>query len=288
MDLCNIDDIRLLLARHGFRFQKSLGQNFLCDASVLEEIAESADITKETCVLEIGPGIGALSRELCARAKKVVAIELDRRLPEILSETMADCPNFTLVQGDVLRLDLNDLCNKEFGSARAVVCANLPYYITTPALQAFVSCKRFSAVTVLIQKEAAARIAADAGTSEYGAFILWVRYHMEAEILLDVPRDRFIPAPNVDSAVIRLTRRAAPPVEADEESLFKLIRAAFAQRRKTLSNALSSAYNGKITKIQIQELLKSLGFSENVRGEALTLTEFSHLSLNLNKYLSGN
>lgn len=288
MDLCNIDDIRLLLARHGFRFQKSLGQNFLCDGSVLESIADSAKITKDTCVLEIGPGIGALSRELCARAKKVVSIELDRRLPDILSETMSDCPNFSLVQGDVLRLDLNALCNEKFGDAHTVVCANLPYYITTPALQAFVACKRFSSVTVLIQKEAAARVAAAAGTPEYGAFILWLQYHMQPEILFDVPRDRFIPAPNVDSAVVRLTRRAAPPVEADEESLFKLIRAAFAQRRKTLSNALSSVYNGKITKNQIQELLKSLGFVENVRGEALTLTEFSHLSLNLNKFISGN
>lgn len=286
MDICNIDDIKLLLARHGFRFQKSLGQNFLCDADVLRSIAACADITKDTCVLEIGPGIGALTRELCTRARKVTAVELDRRLPAVLAETMADHDNFALVQGDALKLNMSDLCDTQFGDAPTVACANLPYYITTPALETLISCKRLSTITVLVQKEMAARMIAKAGTSDYGVFILWVQYHMQPEIVMEVPRDRFVPAPNVDSAVVKLTRRAAPPVEGDEKKLFRLIRAAFAQRRKTLLNALSTAYSGNISKNELKDLFNMCNLSENIRGEALTLLDFSRLLSNLDKILS--
>ena len=286
IDLCNIDEIRPLLTRHGFRFQKSLGQNFLCDASALSAIAGSARITKETCVLEVGPGIGALSRELCARAKKVVAVELDQRLPALLAETMAGCGDFEVVQGDILRLDLDALCSERFGSAPAVVCANLPYYITTPALEKLVSCRRFSTITVLVQKEAAARLTAEPGTPEAGAFVLWLQYHTRPEIMAEVPRDRFIPAPNVDSTVVRFTRREAPPVEGDEEALFRLIRAAFAQRRKTLLNALTAVYGSKIPKNDMANLFKTCNLKENIRGEALTLTDFSRLLLIIDKILS--
>lgn len=285
-DLCNIDEIRLLLTRHGFHFQKSLGQNFLCDAPALRAIADSARISEETCVLEVGPGIGSLSRELCARAKKVVAVELDQRLPPLLAETMADHSNFTLVQGDILKLDLEELCTREFGVAPAVVCANLPYNITTPALEHLVSCRRFSSVTVLVQKEMAARINAKPSTPEYGVFVLWLQYHMIPEILFDVPRGQFIPSPHVDSAVVRLVRRDSPPVDGDETRLFQLIRAAFAQRRKTLLNALNAAYGGKIPKSDLANLLQICGFGENVRGEALNLLNFSKLLLIIDNYLN--
>lgn len=286
MDLCNINHIKPLLARHGFHFQKSLGQNFLCDPAVPRAIADNAGIGADTAVLEVGPGIGALSRELCARARTVVAVELDRRLPEVLRETMADCRNFSLVQGDILKTDLPALCDERFGPGDAVCCANLPFYITTPALEKLLSCGRFRTMTVLVQREVADRLAARPGTPDNGAFTLWLQYHARPEIVMNVPRDRFIPAPNVDSAVVRLDRLAAPPVPGDEDRLFRLVRAAFAQRRKTLLNALSAAYGDKISKADLADLLKSLNIPENIRGEALTLTDFSRLSLTLDNYLA--
>lgn len=283
MELCNIDHIRPLLARHGFHFQKSLGQNFLCDPEVPRAIADNAGIDAESCVLEVGPGIGALSRELCARARKVVAVELDRRLPAVLSETMRGIDNFSLVQGDILKTDLHALCDTQFGPGLHVCCANLPFYITTPALQALLGCGRFRTVTVLIQKEVADRLVAKPGTPDNGAFTLWLQYHAVPGIVMSVPRDRFVPAPNVDSAVVRLDRRDAPPVPGDEEQLFRLIRAAFSQRRKTLVNSLLSVYGSEINKSELTDLLISLNFPENIRGEALSLSDFSRLLALLDK-----
>ncbi len=236
MDLCDIRVIEGLLRRHGFHFSKSLGQNFLCDETVPYDIAASAGLHEQIGVVEIGPGIGALSRQLCAYGGPVVAVELDRRLAPLLAETMGDLPNFTLVQGDVLKTDLRALCAEHFDGQEVVACANLPYYITTPAITALLECGCFSSVTVMVQKEVAERICAAPGTKAYGAFSLYVAYHATAEQVLSVPRDCFVPSPKVNSAVVRLVPHKVPPVQADERILFSLIKAAFAQRRKTMSN----------------------------------------------------
>ena len=283
MDLCNLPQIKALLQRHGFHFSKGLGQNFLCDPTVPEEIAAHAGLTPETCVLEVGPGIGALSCQLCRLAKQVTAVELDRRLPAVLEETMEEFSNFYLVEGDILKVDLPALCREQFGDAPAVACANLPYYITTPAITALLESGCFSSVTVMVQKEVARRICAKPGTSDYGAFTVYIQYHTSPSIVLDVPRTCFVPAPNVDSAVVRLDVRRTPPVEEAEKPLFQVVRAAFAQRRKTLVNGLFAAFGDRWSKPELAELLKSLGFSENVRGETLGLEAFAKLSVELHK-----
>lgn len=283
MEFCNIHHIKALLSRHGFHFSKGLGQNFLCDPSVPEHIAAGAGITPDTCVLEVGPGIGALSHQLCKRAKQVTAVELDKRLPPVLEETMADFDNFSLVEGDILRVDLPAICREHFGDAPAVACANLPYYITTPAITALLESGCFSAITVMVQKEVAQRICAGPGTADYGAFTVYINYHARASVILDVPRDCFIPAPNVDSAVVHLDVRKAPPVEGEEKQIFRVVKAAFAQRRKTLVNGLFAAYGDKWSKAELAEMLVRLGHSASVRGEALSLEDFARLSLELHK-----
>ena len=281
MNLCDINQIKLLLARHGFQFSKDLGQNFLCDEAIPAAIAERAGISPETCVVEIGPGIGALSAQLCKRAKQVVAVELDRRLPAILQETMAAYDNFTLVEGDVLKTDLSTLCREHFGDAPVIACANLPYYITTPAITALLECGCFERVVVMVQKEAAQRICAGPGDKDYSAFSAQVAYYAKPEMILDVPHDLFIPAPKVDSVVLRLDVHKKPVTMADKKAVFRVIRAAFANRRKTFANGLCMEYGKSLSKAQAEALLTQLGFAHNVRGEALSLSNFDAIAVKL-------
>ncbi len=278
MKLTDINHIKALLARHGFRFSKGMGQNFLCDASVPCDIAAGAGIDENTFVLEVGPGIGALTQALCERAKHVTAVELDRRLFPLLGETMSDTANFTLVEGDILKTDIAALVAEQSGGARAVAAANLPYYITSPAISALIDSHCFDSITVMVQKEVARRICAAPGTSDYGAFTLYIAYHAAAGIILDVPRTCFIPQPNVDSAVVRLDILTQSPVSCDREKLFSVIKASFAQRRKTLQNCLASAFTGKITKNEIENLLINLGIPPTVRGEALNIFDFARIA----------
>ncbi len=279
MDLCNLNDIRTLLQRHGFRFSKGLGQNFLCDPAVPEAIAAGAGIDERTGVLEVGPGIGCLTERLCARAHKVVSVELDGRLAPVLSETMAAHSNFTLVQGDILKIDLAALCEKEFGCGRAVACANLPYYITSPAIAALLECRRFEAVTVMVQREVARRICARPGTADYGAFSVFVQWHTQPSVLLEVGRECFVPSPKVDSSVVRLDVRQSPPVAVCDEALFfRVVKAAFAQRRKTLLNCLSAGFSGLCTKEEMNNCIKCCGVDPGARGETLSIEEFARLS----------
>lgn len=279
MGLCDINEIREILGRHGFRFSKSLGQNFLTAAWVPERIAQSCGVDSESCVLEIGPGMGCLTRELSARAAQVAAIELDRALFPVLEETLAGCGNVEVVQGDVLKTDLAALCREKFGGRPTYACANLPYYITSPAIAALLDCGAFCGVTVMVQKEVAARICAPAGSSDYSAFSIYVQYHAKARILFDVPADCFVPKPKVDSAVIRLDPYTAPPVTVCDEALFfAIVRAAFNQRRKTLVNAAASAFGGRLDKAEISGLVTACGLDERVRGERLDLAQYAALT----------
>lgn len=279
MGLCDIQDIRAILGRHGFHFSKSLGQNFLTAAWVPARIAAECGVDGDSCALEVGPGMGCLTVELSKRAGRVAAIELDRALFPVLAETLADCPNVEVVQGDVLKTDLAALCKEKFGDQPVYACANLPYYITTPAITALLESGAFRAVTVMVQKEVAERICAAPGTADYSAFSIFVQYRARAEILFDVPADCFVPQPKVDSAVIRLTPLDAPAVAVSDEKLFfAIVRAAFNQRRKTLSNAAVAAFNGKLDKNDVAELLESCGLDPRVRGERLSLAEFAALT----------
>lgn len=278
MDLCDYTTIRALLERHGFHFSKSMGQNFLTDPQIPSDIA-AASGADETCgVLEIGPGIGPLTAELAQRAGKVVSIELDKTLLPVLAETMAPFPNVEILQGDALRLDLNALAAEKFQGLTPLVCANLPYNITSSILQKLVDTPCFQSVTVLIQKEVAQRLSAPQGSSEGGAFSLFLQYHMEVEMLFEVPRDKFLPAPRVDSAVLRCRRRKQPAVEvSDEPFFFKVLRGAFLLRRKTLVNSLSAALP-KSSKEDILRAIGNCGLPPDVRGERLTLQDFAALA----------
>ena len=284
-DLCDLEQIKLLLARHGFHFSKNLGQNFLIDRTVPESIAESAGISPETCVLEIGPGIGALSAQLCKRAKKVCAVELDSRLPAILSETMQAYPNFHLVSGDVLKLDIPALCREQFGDAPVVACANLPYYITTPAISALLHANCFEQITIMVQKEAAQRICAEIGEEGYCAFSAEVAYACTAKTVLSVPRSCFVPQPNVDSVVLALTPHTTYTEKYPQKAFNRALRAAFANRRKTLVNGICLEMGKQITKEQASDLLCSLGLARDIRGERLTVDELGRLGLAMEQVL---
>lgn len=273
MNLTDYNDIRELLARHGFRFSKSMGQNFLTADWVPERIAESARLDRETAVLEIGPGVGCLTAQLAQRAGKVLAVELDRSLSGVLAETLSAYDNVELLFGDILRQDIPALVRERFGGMRAVVCANLPYNVTSPLLTALIRCECFETITVMIQREVARRICAVPDTPDWGAFSLFVQWHTQPELLFDVPPHCFHPQPKVTSSVIRLTRRAEKPFDvSDEAFLFKIIRAAFNQRRKTLPNALSSGLGTE--RSEIERVLERCGIDPRTRGEALTLGEF--------------
>lgn len=273
--------IEALLKRHGFHFSKSMGQNFLIDPAIPYEIAESSRANEQNGVLEIGPGIGALSHELCERAGKVVAVELDKTLLPILDETMARFDNFEVVSADILKTDIPALVREKFAGLTPIVCANLPYNITTPAITALIESKCFESITVLVQKEVAERLCAAPGTSAYGAFSVFMQYYTEPELLFTVPRECFEPQPKVTSAVLRAVVRREPPVEVedeDEKFFFRVVYAAFALRRKTLVNSLMTAFGSQLTKEQVTQAVTSCGLEANIRGERLGLSEFAVLA----------
>ncbi len=269
--------IKEVLQRHGFRFSKSLGQNFLINPTVCPRMARACG-GECTGVIEIGPGLGVLTRELSRVSKRVAAIELDRRLFPVLQETLADCGNVELIEGDVLKLDLQKLIDEKFGGEEVCVCANLPYYITSPVIMRLLeSGLPIRTITVMVQKEAARRICAPPGTRECGAVSVSVWYHARPEMLFQVGRGSFLPQPNVDSAVLRLDLRKVPPVRAeDEEQFFRVARSAFLQRRKTAANSVASA--GEYGKDQVERALEILGLPKNIRAERLTLEEFAGLA----------
>ena len=269
MNLTNLADIRALLARHDFRFSKSLGQNFLTAAWVPADIADASGADARTGVLEVGPGIGCLTEQLAQRAVKVVSVELDERLRPVLAETLAGYENVELVFGDVLALDLPQLVAERFAGLRPVVCANLPYNVTSPLLTAFLTAGCFDTVTVMIQREVARRLCARP---------VFVQWHAEPELLFDVPPHCFVPAPKVTSTVVRLRVRKSPPVAVqDEKLLFTVARAAFNQRRKTLVNALSAGVPG-CDKARAAAAVAACGLDARVRGETLSLARFAALS----------
>lgn len=262
----------------GFSFNKSLGQNFLINPSVCPRIAELGGCGKGVCALEIGTGVGVLTRELAARCDKVVAVEIDEKLKPILAETLADCPNTEIVFGDVMETDLAALIKEKFGGSETVVCANLPYYITSPIIMKILESRLpVKSLTVMVQKEAANRICAAPGTRECGAVSYAVRYFSEPKLLFRVNRGSFMPSPNVDSAVIRLdVRHDLRLPEAEERMLFRLIRAGFSQRRKQLPNPLSEEL--KLPKAQIAQMLAQVGIKPTARAEELTLEDFEKLA----------
>ncbi|MBQ6868427.1 MAG: 16S rRNA (adenine(1518)-N(6)/adenine(1519)-N(6))-dimethyltransferase RsmA [Clostridia bacterium] len=285
--LCEIGYIKELLRRHGFGFSKALGQNFLCAPHVPVTIAENANIDSETSVIEVGPGIGTLSSELCSRAKQVVAIELDQRLPDILKETMAEYYNFSIVQGDVLKVDINEIVRENFGDGKVVACANLPYYITTPAISALIEAGCFKSITVMVQREVAKRICSKENTADYGAFTVYVNYYTKPKIILDVPAGCFIPAPKVDSAVVRMDILDEPSVKVNDEKLFfQVVKAAFAQRRKQLVNCINMAFPA-VSKDMCGKMLTEMGLSATIRGEALSVEQLGQLSDKIGEVING-
>ena len=275
-------EIRRLLDRHGFRFSHSMGQNFLIDASVPERIAESVRADQNCSVLEVGPGIGCLTTELAKRAGTVLSVELDRSLQPVLKETLGETDNTELLFADVMKLDLRTLAEEKLPLPTKLVCANLPYNITSPVLTSMIRADCFARICVMIQKEVAERICAGPGKKDYGAFGLFVQWYYEPELLFTVPPHCFMPQPKVTSAVIRLTKREQPPFKVDnEERLFQVIRAAFNQRRKTLTNALTAA-DPALSKTNCERILKLCDLDTNIRGEKLNLVDFARISNEIN------
>ena len=269
-----------VLQKFNFNFQKKFGQNFLINTSILEQIIDAAQITEDDFVLEIGPGIGTMTQYLCESARKVVAVEIDSNLIPILQETLKEYDNVEVLNQDILKVDINKLAEEQNGGKPIKVVANLPYYITTPIIMAlFEQHVPLANVTVMVQKEVAARMKSGPGSKDYGALSLAVQYYADPYIVANVPCNCFMPRPNVDSAVIRLTRYEEPPVQVkDEKMLFKIIRASFNQRRKTLQNGLNNSSELNFTKDQIAAAIAEAGFSPSVRGEALTLEQFAKLT----------
>lgn len=269
-----------IIQKYEFMFQKKFGQNFLIDTHVLEKIISAAGITKDDCVLEIGPGIGTMTQYLAENAGHVVAVEIDRNLIPILKETLADYDNVTVINEDILRVDIKALAEEYNGGKPIKVVANLPYYITTPIImELFESGVPIDNITVMVQKEVADRMKEGPGSKDYGALSLAVQYYAEPEIVANVPPNCFIPRPNVGSAVIRLTRHKEMPVEVKDPALmFKIIRASFNQRRKTLQNGLGNAPELPYTKEQIAAAIAEMGLTPTIRGEALSLAQFAQLS----------
>ena len=269
-----------IIQKYEFMFQKKFGQNFLIDTHVLEKIISAAGITKNDCVLEIGPGIGTMTQYLAENAGHVVAVEIDRNLIPILKETLADYDNVTVINEDILRVDIKALAEEYNGGKPIKVVANLPYYITTPIIMGlFESGVPIDNITVMVQKEVADRMKEGPGSKDYGALSLAVQYYAEPEIVANVPPNCFIPRPNVGSAVIRLTRHKEMPVEVKDPALmFKIIRASFNQRRKTLQNGLGNVPELPYTKEQIAAAIAEMGLTPTIRGEALSLAQFAQLS----------
>ena len=278
MNLTDYRDITALLQRHGFHFSKSLGQNFLTAAWVPQQIAAESGIEKTDGALEIGPGVGCLTAELAKTAGRVTAIELDERLRDVLAETLADFDNVSVVFADALKADLPAVCAETLGNRPWKVCANLPYNVTTPLITAFLEAGCFESVTVMIQKEVAERLCAAPGTGESGAFSVLVQWYAESRLLFDVPPHCFVPQPKVTSAVVRMDRRVAPPAQVDDEKFFfRTVRAAFAQRRKTLANALRSGFS-ELDRADIASAMEEALLPPAVRGETLSIMQFAALS----------
>ena len=279
--LSDIGTIKEILGKHGFTFSKSLGQNFLINPSVCPRMAELSGADKGVGVIEVGPGIGVLTNELCKLADKVVAIELDKRLLPVLDETLSEYDNLKVVNADVLEIDLHKLIEDEFQGMEVVVCANLPYYITSPVIMKLLEEKLpISAITVMVQKEAAQRICAEVGSRESGAVTVSVNFYAQPQMLFSVSAGSFIPAPKVDSAVMRLDVLKTPPVEVkDEKKFFAVIKSAFSQRRKVISNSLSSGLS--LSKADVATLLEKSGVPQTARAEKLTLQNFADIANNL-------
>ena len=269
-----------VLQKYNFHFQKKFGQNFLIDERVLDRIISASEITKEDCVLEIGPGIGTMTQYLAERAGTVTAVEIDRALIPILEETLCDYSNVTVIHGDILKFDINQLVQEKNEGRPIKVVANLPYYITTPIIMGlFEKQVPLKSITVMVQREVAQRMQAQPGTKDYGALSLAVQYYAKAEVVANVPPNCFIPRPSVGSAVVRLLRHERPPVQTKEEArMFALIRASFNQRRKTLVNSLGNAGELHISKEQVFEALAQMGLSPTIRGESLSLEQFARLN----------
>ncbi len=279
--LSDIGTIKEILSKHGFTFSKALGQNFLVNPSVCPRMAELSGAGRGVGVIEVGPGIGVLTNELCGLADKVVAIELDKRLLPVLDETLEEYDNIKVVNADVLELDLHRLIAEEFQGMEVVVCANLPYYITSPVIMKLLEDRLpISAVTVMVQKEAAQRICAKVGSRESGAVTVSVNYYAEPELLFGVSAGSFMPAPKVDSAVLRLNIRKEPPVKTDEAAFFKVIKAAFSQRRKVISNSLSAGLG--LDKATISDMLANANVAANARAEQLSLEDFAAIANQIN------
>ena len=275
--LTNISAVREILSRHGFTFSKALGQNFLINPSVCPRMAEAAITDDNTGILEIGPGIGVLTNELCLRAKKVVAVELDKRLIPVLSETLGEYDNLKVINADVMALDLNKLIEEEFGGMRVAVCANLPYYITSPILMKLLEERLpIDSITVMVQKEAALRLCAEEGARDSSAITLAVRYYASPELLFHVSAGSFMPAPKVDSAVIQLTLRKPEYPPKDEKLMFRVIKAAFSQRRKTISNSIASGMS--LDKSELRDILEEAGAQPTARAEKLTLRNYARIA----------
>ena len=269
-----------IIQKYQFNFQKKFGQNFLIDSNILDKIVQSAEVTKEDCVLEIGPGIGTMTQYLAEAAREVVAVEIDKNLIPILKDTLSEYDNVTVINEDILKVDLNQIVQDKNGGRPIKVVANLPYYITTPIIMGlFENHVPLKSITIMVQKEVADRMQVGPGTKDYGALSLAVQYYAKPEIITRVPASCFMPRPNVDSTVIRLERYEEPPVFVkDEKNLFAVIRASFNQRRKTLANGLTNAGNLGVNRQLVEEALTQMGLSATVRGEALTLSQFAELS----------
>ena len=278
INVCDIQVMKPLLAEHGFHFSKAKGQNFLIAPWVPESIARESGVDSSVGVLEIGPGIGPLTQQLALRAGKVCAVEVDARLKPILALTLADCSNVEILWEDVLKLDIPALVQEKLGGLRPMACANLPYYITSPILTALLEAECFEAVTVMVQKEVAQRIAAGPGTADYGAFSVFCQYYAQPELLFDVPPHCFLPQPKVTSAVITLRVRQQRPWDIpDKDLFFRVVRSSFAMRRKKLSNGLASGFP-ELGKSGAEDVLRACGLPDNVRGETLGIPEFARIA----------
>ena len=278
IDVCDIQVMKPLLAQHGFHFSKAKGQNFLIARWVPESIAEDSGVDQNTGVLEIGPGIGPLTQQLCLRANKVCAVELDQRLEPILKLTVGEFDNLDILWGDVLKQDIPKLVAEKFPGLRPAACANLPYYITSPILTALLEAECFDTVTVMVQKEVAQRIAAKPGTADYSAFTVFCQYYAHPQLLFDVPAHCFLPQPKVTSAVVTLKVRQHRPWQIDDEAIFfRLVRASFAMRRKKLSNGIASGFP-ELGKAGAEQVILEAGFDANVRGETLGIPEFAAIA----------
>ena len=286
IDVCNIQQIKTLLAKYGFHFSKAKGQNFLTQRWVPERIALDSGVDSGCGVLEIGPGFGPLTQELCLRAGKVVALEVDTTLAPVLTETVGGFENLEIQYLDALKADLPALVAEKFAGLTPLACANLPYYITSPILTKLLESRCFEAITVMVQKEVAQRICARAGASDYSAFSILCQYYAAPELLFDVPASCFIPQPKVTSAVVRLQTREAPAGIENEALFFRTVRASFAMRRKTLLNGLSAGF-GELSRAELSQLLTDCGIDPAVRGETLDIPAFARLSNALNRRISG-